>query len=119
MAKIRGTEGMSASQLNFELQRGGRFVIFQYCMSVIILTFKRSSDVYFIRSGESAVSKSIPFTLVTLVAGWWGIPWGPIFSVQALANNFKGGKDVTKEVVASFNRPAAAPQAQARPVPVS
>lgn len=114
--KIRGTEGLSADQLNFELQRGGRFVVFQYTISVIILTFRRSSDIYFIRAGEKPVEKSIPFTLLTLVAGWWGIPWGPIFTVQALVNNFRGGKNVTKEVIAAFNKPAAAPAAC--PVPV-
>lgn len=123
MAKIRGTEGMSADQINFELQRGGRFVIFQYVISVVILTFKRASDVYFIRSGENPINKSITYSLLTLAAGWWGIPWGPIFTVQALVNNFGGGKDVTKNVVASFNKPtAAAPAARpapAPPVPVS
>jgi hypothetical protein len=30
--------------------------------------------------------------------GWWGIPWGPIRSVQSLWTNLKGGVDVTAEV---------------------
>jgi hypothetical protein len=107
MAKIRGAEGMSANQLNFELERGGRFVLFQYTISVIVMTFRRSSDIYFIRSGQGTIEKSIPFTLLTLAAGWWGIPWGPIFSVESLATNFRGGKNVTKEVVATLNKPAA------------
>jgi len=117
MANIRGTEGMSADQLDFELQRGGRFVVFQYVISVILLTFKRSSDIYFIRAGENAINKSITYTLLTLVAGWWGIPWGPIFTVQALVNNFGGGKNVTKQVVATLNKPAAAPVGCPAPEP--
>ena len=103
--------------MNFELQRGGRFVVFQYTISVIILTFRRSSDIYFIRADEGTAGKSIPFTLLTLVAGWWGIPWGPIFTVQSVVNNFRGGKNVTKEVIAGFNQRAAAPVV--RPVPAS
>jgi hypothetical protein len=40
----------------------------------------------------------MPWTLLTLVMGWWGIPWGPIRSVQSLWTNLKGGVDVTAEV---------------------
>jgi hypothetical protein len=36
--------------------------------------------------------------LPSLVAGWWGIPWGPTFTIGALYNNLRGGKDVTAEV---------------------
>jgi hypothetical protein len=102
--KIIGIEGMTTDQLNFELQRGARFVIFQYAVSVVVMSFKRPSSIYFIRAGEKTIGKSIGFTLLTLIAGWGGIPWGPVYSVQALATNFKGGKDLTKEVVASFNK---------------
>jgi len=67
---------MKHGELEFELQRGAKFVLFQYCVSVIVLTFRRPSDIYFIRQGENAVVKGLPFTLLSLVAGWWGIPWG-------------------------------------------
>jgi hypothetical protein len=108
--KIHGIEGINASQLEFELERGGRFVIFQYAVSVVVASFRRPSNVYFIRSGESSTSKSIGFTLLTCLAGWWGIPWGPIYSMQALSTNLRGGKDVTKEVLAFMAKPAAPPQ---------
>ena len=112
--KILGIEGMTPEQLNFELQRGGRFVIFQYAISIIIMSFRRASDIYFIRAGEKTTSKSIGFTILTLLAGWWGIPFGPIFTVQALVTNCRGGRDVTKEVAASLSRP---PSPAVRPVP--
>jgi hypothetical protein len=105
-AKIQGIEGLSKSQIQFELGRGGRFVQFQYCISALVITFKRSSPIYFIRTGESAVGKGMAFTLLTLVAGWWGIPWGPIFSVQSIHRNLSGGKDVTKEMAAALFPPA-------------
>ena len=69
----------------------------------MILSFKQGTDIYFLRSTENAVVKSLPYTLLTLVAGWWGIPFGPIFSVMALFNNLKGGKDATKEVMSILN----------------
>jgi len=105
--KILGIEGLSPDQLRFELQRGGRFVLFQYCVSILILSFKRPSPIYFVRSGENAAGKGIRYTLLTAVAGWWGIPWGPIFSVQTIYRNLSGGKDVTNEVTAALASPTA------------
>jgi len=93
--KIQGIENMSSDQLRFELQRGAKIVCYQYCVSLLVITLRRSSDAYFIPAGESSVSKGLPWTLLSLVMGWWGIPWGPIFTVQSLIVNFKGGKDLT------------------------
>jgi hypothetical protein len=97
--KIRGIEGMKHGELDFEIQRGAKFVLFQYCISVVVLTFRRPSDIYFLRQGENAMVKGLPFTLLSLVAGWWGIPWGPIYTIQSVYNNSRGGKDVTQAVV--------------------
>lgn len=114
--KIRGIEGMKNGELEFEIQRGAKFVLFQYCISIIVMTFRRPSDIYFLRQGESAVTKGLPFTLLSLVAGWWGIPWGPIYTVQCVYNNSSGGKDVTQAVVNSLRAQAAAPVASS-PIP--
>jgi hypothetical protein len=104
MAKIVGADGMTVDQLNFELQSGAKFVVFQYCISILVMTFRRGSDVYFIRPGEAAVSKGLLYSVISLVLGWWGIPWGPIWTIGSLVTNFRGGKDVTKEVISSLNR---------------
>jgi hypothetical protein len=106
--KIRGIEGMSTDQLRFEIQRGAKLVFYQYCISIVVMTFRRSSDIYFIPAGESSVSKGLQWTLLSLVAGWWGIPWGPIFTIQSLATNLKGGKDVTAEISARLTSAPAA-----------
>lgn len=106
--KINGVEGMSRDQVNFEVQHGGRFVLYSYCVSLLVVTFKRPSAIYFIRSGESAIGRGMPWTLLTIVLGWWGIPWGPVYSIQSLVVNLKGGKDVTAEVMAK-TRPANQP----------
>ena len=96
--KIEGIEGMSPDRIQFELQRGAKFVFFYYSVSLLVMSFRRASPVYFIPAGESALTKGLPWTLLTLVAGWWGIPWGPIYTVQSLVVNLKGGKDVTVEL---------------------
>jgi hypothetical protein len=107
---------MKHGELDFEIQRGAKFVLFPYCIAVVILTFRRASEFYFLRQGENAVVKGLPFSLLSLVAGWWGIPWGPIYTVQSIYNNSRGGNDATAAVVNSLRaqaRPAAAPS----PVP--
>ena len=68
------------------------------------------------RQGENAAVKGLPFTLLSLVAGWWGIPWGPIYTIQAIYNNSRGGKDVTQTVVNSLRAQGASAQA-ASPIP--
>ncbi|HEY6348561.1 MAG TPA: hypothetical protein VI636_04045 [Candidatus Angelobacter sp.] len=103
-----GIDRMSPAELSFELQRGGKFVIYYYCISVIIMTFRRGSHIYFIKAGESSVFKGLPWTLLSLLVGWWGIPWGPIWTIQSMVVNFRGGKDVTDSVVRSLSTGAAA-----------
>ncbi len=102
--KIIGLEGMTGEQLADELNRGGRFVIYQYCISVILMSFKQPSNIYFIRAGKSAVVKGLGFSLISLLLGLWGIPWGPIFTIGSLWTNFHGGQDVTGAVLDSFRQ---------------
>jgi hypothetical protein len=108
MSEIIGLDGMTHAQLAEEIERGGRFVMFEYCFSIIIMTFKQSTSIYFVRAGESTIKYSIWSTISTLLFGWWGIPWGPIYSIAALFTNFSGGRDVTDEVmqhiIANSNR---------------
>lgn len=101
---IKGLENLTFEQLNQELRQGAKFVIYSYAISIVILTFKRSSEIFYIRPGESAVVKGMPYTLISLFLGWWGFPFGPIFTIWALVSNLGGGKDVTQEVVNSLDR---------------
>jgi len=110
--KVIGTEGISPQQIAEELQRGAKFVVYQYCISILIMTFKRGSDIYYVRPGESRVVKGLGFSGLSLVLGWWGIPWGPIYTIGSFITNFGGGKDVTAEVAQSFF-PQPAPAAYA------
>lgn len=92
-------EQLHPAQVQEELQRGGRIVIYDYCISLIFISFQRSSDPVLVRAGESPAAKSLPYTLLTLVAGWWGIPFGIIFTIMALFTNLRGGRDITDEFI--------------------
>jgi hypothetical protein len=101
--KIKGVENLSPDQLRHEIERGGRFVIFQYCISIVVLSFKRVSDIHFIKGDESAFRKGAGFSLISLLLGWWGIPWGPIWTVCSLITNCRGGRNITPEVVKALS----------------
>lgn len=101
--EIKNIEGLSVQDIQKELDRGAKFVIFNYCVSILVITFKRGSSIYFIKSGENPFSYHWKHTILSLVAGWWGIPWGPIYTIQSLWKNLRGGTDVTYEVISALN----------------
>ena len=98
MANIKNTEGLSTIQLADYIKQGGKFVIFQYTVSIVVMTFKRNSSVYFIKPGEGTFKYAWPHTCLNIIMGWWGIPWGPIYSIGSLSTNLAGGKDVTEQI---------------------
>ena len=106
--KIVGLDGLSDAQIRDDLANGARFVVYFYCVSILLMTFKQPSSVYFIRPGQSAAARGLGFTLLSLVLGWWGIPWGPIYSIQCLVTNMKGGQDVTAEMSRALGVPVVA-----------
>jgi hypothetical protein len=105
MAGIFGMEGLSTVQVQEELKRGGRFVVFEYCVSFFITTKRHVSDVYFVRAGQGTFGLSLGYTLLSLCLGWWGLPWGFIYTPRCLATNLSGGKDVTAQVMYSLQAP--------------
>jgi hypothetical protein len=103
-----GIGNMSLADLEREVLAGGRIVLFQYCISILIMTFKRSSDLVFIKSDDDGFSPAFSNSIISLFAGWWGIPWGPIYTISTVAKNASGGTDVTREFLADrFGLPRA------------
>jgi len=97
--KIHNIDGLSQEEISKELDKGAKFVVFQYCISLLIVSFKRGGDVHFIRNGESSIKYSWGPTLVSLIFGWWGFPWGPIYTIQTTFINLSGGKDITTDIL--------------------
>ena len=100
--QIKGLNGLTVAELHNELIAGGRFVTYQYCISILFMTFRPPSSVYFVRSGQGTILQSLPYTIITFLFGWWGFPWGAVYTIDTLINNFQGGKDVTELVVESL-----------------
>jgi hypothetical protein len=98
-----GNRVITAAEINFELDRGSKFVVFQYCISIVFRTYKRASKVYLLKPGDDPFWKGLPFSMISLVLGWWGVPWGPIWTAETIYTNFRGGKNITGEIITSLN----------------
>lgn len=71
-----------------------KVVRFQACLSFIFFT-TRSPSRFFIKGQDSILLAGLAYTFVTLLLGWWGIPWGPIYTVQTIYRNLRGGQKQT------------------------
>ncbi len=96
------TGGMSPGEVLFEVERGARFVVFDYVVSVLIVAYLRRSQVCFLRPGQSAFKRGLPYALLSFLLGWWNFPWGLIRTPQRIYETLRGGRDITESVVASI-----------------
>lgn len=62
---------------------------FRYCYSYIVMTSSRSSGMYLVDGLDTDEAKNAKLTcqLITAFSGWWGVPWGIIYSIQFLFSN--------------------------------
>ncbi|UUC44700.1 hypothetical protein [Flavobacterium cerinum] len=97
--EIKNIDGLKVSQIRAIVNSGGKFVIFPYTVSIVLMTFKRSSSIYLVRPEESSFKYSYKHVLVNGIFGWWGLPWGPVYTIQSLYHQISGGKEVTKEIM--------------------
>lgn len=67
-----------------------RYAIFFTVKSFLLMTLRSPVQGIFCRA--CAEKKAYRASAVTWVLGWWGFPWGPIYSVHAIITNMLGGK---------------------------
>ena len=95
---LKDVTRLTAAELEGQLAAGGRFVFYEFCVSFILLTLRRQSAVYFLRAGERGIVRGLPYCLLSLFFGWWGVPWGIIYTPLTLFTNLRGGCDVTAQL---------------------
>ena len=76
--------------------REGRVVYYEYCISLVFLTLRRPSGLYHLRPGERGVLKGLPYAALSLLCGWWGIPWGLVYTPLTLWTDLTGGVEVSE-----------------------
>ena len=56
----------------------------------MVVTYRYSSPVYFLRRNQNAFLKVLPFTIITLLLGWWAVPYGPFYTLATVYRNVVG-----------------------------
>lgn len=89
---------MPEDKIRAALKEGARFVVFEFCFSIVFWTFLLPSNSYLIKPGESTLQHSGLYSLASFFLGWWAIPLGPIRTISTIIKNFRGGEDVTDQI---------------------
>lgn len=71
-----------------------RRVQFEYCISLLFITLRRRSEPITIPEGRTAWVRGLPYSLISLLFGWWGIPWGILLTPVSLGVNLWGGHEL-------------------------
>jgi hypothetical protein len=96
--RIDGVDNLTAAELEAGLAAGGRFVFYEYCISFVVLTLRCPTGIRYLPPAEWGVLRGLPYVLVSLLLGWWGVPWGIIYTPLTIFTNLSGGQDVTEQV---------------------
>lgn len=63
-----------------------QFVQYHYCFSYILFTHQKYSG-YYIKEHHATGLLRILFSGFSLVFGWWGMPWGPLRTIECIRHN--------------------------------
>jgi hypothetical protein len=88
-----------------------RRIRFEYCVSFLFFTVRYESPEIALQPASSVFVASLPFNLITLLLGWWGVPWGLMITPVILFRNLTGG--IAKFTSSDEAVPAAKPAAPA------
>jgi curved DNA-binding protein CbpA len=67
-----------------------RSIVFQRVYSTLVATIRRPVEGIF--CAACARKTALKASLISAIAGWWALPWGPIHTVAAIARNSWGGR---------------------------
>jgi len=102
--KLIINDQISLEQLQNEVEKGGTFVMYQYCISILlVLTLRRFSPAYYIPANESKSKYKAKYNWLSSIFGWWGIPWGIVYTLSSYKINGKGGIDVTEDIMLNID----------------
>jgi hypothetical protein len=99
---LAGTEGMTLGDIELDVLKGGRFLRYHWNISIIVLSFRNSTGLTYVRSDRSAGLGALGWGTFSLFFGWWGFPWGIVYTPLSLWHNTRGGTDHTHEVLKAY-----------------
>lgn len=98
------SEDLSIQDIEERVANGGRFIVYSYTISLLAITLKRFSPIYFIDSQADFESHKRRYNTISRIFGWWCIPWGPLRTTQSIRFNNKGALDLTEDVMLNLTQ---------------
>ena len=77
---------------------GEHFVVYCYTLSAFIYTTTRPTKVHATRKFQGAFLRGLPYTMLTVLFGWWH-PLGIVNSLNSIIANTRGGADVSPQII--------------------
>jgi hypothetical protein len=75
-----------------------------YCISLVVVTL-RFPGTFEGRCERHARVAALPAAFVSMWLGWWGLPWGPVWTVDVLSRNLQdGGATLGSDLVRELQR---------------
>lgn len=93
---LGGGAQMFREDIAARVAAGARLVRFEFCISVVFVTIRRQSPPYLTDSWRSRYLRGLTYSLLAILLGPWGIPWGLIWTGRAVWLNLTGGIDETE-----------------------
>jgi len=92
--RLAGPDECSPPNLAAE---GERLVFYEYCISLIFVSLRQPSALVRLRPRQRGWIRGLPYTILSLLFGWWCLPWGLIYTPLTLWTNLSGGRTITTE----------------------
>lgn len=83
-------EGGGARYRDILITPGTTLTRYEVALSFLVVSFKVPSRLYIV-GHDATLLVATAFTVISLLLGWWGVPWGPIYTVRAVWSNVRGG----------------------------
>lgn len=96
--RIASSENLPGREHHAQSAVTGRWVTFEYCISLVAVTMRRRSRPHYLKPGQNAIIRGLPYIGVSFLLGWWGLPWGVIYTPVTIFANLAGGYDITAQV---------------------
>lgn len=90
--------------LEEKIQRGGRFVVFPYAISFLVVTMQQLSPAIYISGDKDLNFFARKYVRKNYQYGLWAIPWGIIKTFDYLKVIREGGLDVTEDIMLNLTQ---------------
>jgi hypothetical protein len=96
--KILGVQDKTIDEVLSMTRDGARFVVFEYCVSPLLVTLHYTSNIHLVDHVEDTRPLELRYSVISAILGWWSL-FGPIYTIRSMIHNLRGGQDVTSLVV--------------------